>query len=128
MMNSCGVTKNDYSDRILRDNLNDWAALALAGIGLPLLLLPNLIVVIVGLMLVGVGTFFAQAAATGFVGRIAAQPAGSISPAIFSVAWSEVRCSGNCSTDWAGRPVLRASRCRSPRQAVLTWRCRTAPE
>jgi predicted MFS family arabinose efflux permease len=48
-----------------------WSALALAGLGLPLLLLPNLSAVVAGLMLVGVGTFFAQAAATGFVGRAA---------------------------------------------------------
>ncbi len=48
-----------------------WAALALAGIGLPLLLLPHLVAVIAGLMLIGVGTFFAQATATGFVGRAA---------------------------------------------------------
>jgi len=43
-----------------------WSALALAGVGLPLLLLPSLPAVIAGLMFVGVGTFFAQAAATGF--------------------------------------------------------------
>lgn len=56
-----------------------WTALALAGLGLPLLLQPNLISVIVGLMLVGVGTFFAQAAATGFVGRAATTDRGSAS-------------------------------------------------
>ena len=48
-----------------------WGALTLAGIGLPLLLLPSLAAVIVGLTLVGVGTFFAQATATGFVGLAA---------------------------------------------------------
>jgi YNFM family putative membrane transporter len=48
-----------------------WASLAVAGVGLPLVLLPNLIAVIVGLVLIGVGTFFAQAVATGFVGRAA---------------------------------------------------------
>jgi len=46
-----------------------WAALAVAGIGLPLLVLPSLTAVVAGLALVGVGTFFAQAAATGFIGR-----------------------------------------------------------
>ena len=56
-----------------------WTALALAGIGLPLLLQPGLLSVIVGLMLVGVGTFFAQAAATGFVGRAATADRGSAS-------------------------------------------------
>lgn len=48
-----------------------WGALATAGIGLPLLLLPNLPAVLIGLALIGVGTFFAQATATGFVGRAA---------------------------------------------------------
>jgi MFS transporter, YNFM family, putative membrane transport protein len=56
-----------------------WAALALALFGLPLLLLPDLIPVLAGLMLVGVGTFFAQAAATGFVGRVATADRGSAS-------------------------------------------------
>jgi predicted MFS family arabinose efflux permease len=56
-----------------------WAALALAGFGLPLLLLPNLTMVLLGLALVGVGTFFAQAAATGFVGRAATADRGAAS-------------------------------------------------
>jgi YNFM family putative membrane transporter len=56
-----------------------WGALALAGIGLPLLLVHQLAAVLVGLMLVGVGTFFAQATATGFVGRAATIDRGSAS-------------------------------------------------
>src|SRR6266849_1829284 len=48
-----------------------WASFALAGVGLPLLLLPSLTAVFAGMVLVGVGTFFAQAAATGFVSRAA---------------------------------------------------------
>ena len=56
-----------------------WVALGLAGLGLPLLLVPRLAAVIVGLMLVGVGTFFAQAAATSFVGRAATTDRGSAS-------------------------------------------------
>jgi len=48
-----------------------WASLAVAFAGLPLLLLPHLEAVMAGLVLVGVGTFFAQATATGFVGRAA---------------------------------------------------------
>ena len=48
-----------------------WGALVVAGAGLPLLVLPNLIAVLAGLALVGVGTFFAQATTTGFVGRTA---------------------------------------------------------
>ncbi len=47
------------------------AALIVALLGLTLLLVPRLEAVIVGLVLVGVGTFFAQAVATGFVGRVA---------------------------------------------------------
>lgn len=56
-----------------------WSALALAGLGLPLLLLASLNAVIAGLMLVGVGTFFAQALATGYVGRTATGDRGSAS-------------------------------------------------
>ena len=56
-----------------------WGALAVAGAGLPLLLMSNLLAVMAGLALVGVGTFFAQAAATGFVGRAATTDRGSAS-------------------------------------------------
>jgi YNFM family putative membrane transporter len=56
-----------------------WGALALAGSGLPLLLLPHLVAVMAGLMLIGVGTFFAQATTTGFVGRAATTDRGSAS-------------------------------------------------
>lgn len=56
-----------------------WASLGVAAIGLPLLLLPNLPPVLIGLALIGVGTFFAQAAATGFVGRAATSDRGSAS-------------------------------------------------
>jgi predicted MFS family arabinose efflux permease len=48
-----------------------WTALAIAGAGLPLLLATSLAGVLAGLMLVGVGTFMAQAIATGFVGKAA---------------------------------------------------------
>ena len=48
-----------------------WGALAVAGIGLPLMLTARLGEVLAGMILVGVGTFFAQAAATGFVGQTA---------------------------------------------------------
>ena len=47
------------------------AALAVAGIAMPMLLSPQLPVLLAGLVLVGVGTFFAQATATSFVGRAA---------------------------------------------------------
>jgi len=48
-----------------------YASLSLAGAGLPLLLASSIVPVIAGLAMVGVGTFFAQATATGFVGRAA---------------------------------------------------------
>ena len=47
------------------------ASLAVALLGLALVLVPSLYFIITGLTLVGVGTFFAQAVATGHVGRIA---------------------------------------------------------
>src|SRR6516225_4257422 len=56
-----------------------WGSLALAGVGLPLLLLPNLAAVLLGMVLVGVGTFFAQATATGFVSRTATADRGAAS-------------------------------------------------
>jgi len=48
-----------------------WGALAVATIGLPLLLSRHLADVLAGMVLVGAGTFFAQAVATGFVGQAA---------------------------------------------------------
>ena len=54
-------------------------ALAVACIGLPLLLTPYLTAVLIGLALVGVGTFFAQATATGFISRAATTDRGSAS-------------------------------------------------
>ncbi|HET7593912.1 MAG TPA: MFS transporter [Stellaceae bacterium] len=56
-----------------------WGALAVASIGLPLLITPSLAAVLIGLALVGVGTFFAQATATGFVGRAATADRGAAS-------------------------------------------------
>jgi predicted MFS family arabinose efflux permease len=46
-------------------------SLAVAAVGLLLLLVPRLTFVLAGLALVGAGTFFAQATATGFVGKAA---------------------------------------------------------
>jgi len=48
-----------------------WGGLLVALAGLPLLLLPSLVGVLLGMVLVGVGTFFAQAIGTGYVGRAA---------------------------------------------------------
>lgn len=56
-----------------------WGSLGLAGLGLPLLVLPNLAAILLGLTLVGIGTFFAQATATGFVSRAATTDRGSAS-------------------------------------------------
>ena len=56
-----------------------WGGLGVAAIGLPLLLMPSLPLVLVGLTLVGIGTFFAQATATGFVSRAATTDRGSAS-------------------------------------------------
>jgi predicted MFS family arabinose efflux permease len=53
-----------------------WGALAVAAIGLPLMLSSHLTEVLAGMVLVGIGTFFAQAAATGFVGRAATENRG----------------------------------------------------
>src|SRR6059058_1451483 len=53
-----------------------WGSLAVAAIGLPLMLASHLGEVLAGMVLVGAGTFFAQAAATGFVGQAAADNRG----------------------------------------------------
>ena len=56
-----------------------WASFAVAIAGLPLLLSSSFAALLVGLALVGVGTFFAQATATGFVSRAATTDRGSAS-------------------------------------------------
>jgi len=53
-----------------------WGSLGLAGVGLPLMLSSHLPEVLAGMVLVGVGTFFAQASATGFVGQAATENRG----------------------------------------------------
>jgi predicted MFS family arabinose efflux permease len=55
------------------------AALAVAGLGLPFLLADDLAPVLIGLVLVALGTFFAQATATGFVSRSAGVARGAAS-------------------------------------------------
>ena len=59
--------------------LTMWGGLAVAAAGLPLLLAPDLTAVLAGMVLVAVGTFFAQATATGFVSRAATTDRGSAS-------------------------------------------------
>jgi len=56
-----------------------WASFALAATGLPLLLSTRFAAVLLGLALIAVGTFFAQATATGFVGRAATTDRGAAS-------------------------------------------------
>jgi YNFM family putative membrane transporter len=51
--------------------LSLWGGLAIAALGLPLMLSSHLADVLAGMVLVGVGTFFAQACATSFVGQAA---------------------------------------------------------
>jgi predicted MFS family arabinose efflux permease len=54
-------------------------SLGLAGVGLVPLLSADLSAVLVGLVLIGIGTFFAQATATGYVSRTATSDRGSAS-------------------------------------------------
>jgi MFS transporter, YNFM family, putative membrane transport protein len=56
-----------------------WAGLAIAALALPLLVASSLPAVLVGMVLMGVGTFFAQATATGFVSRAATVDRGAAS-------------------------------------------------
>jgi predicted MFS family arabinose efflux permease len=56
-----------------------WGSLGLAGAGLPLLLLPHLAAVLLGMVLVAVGTFFAQATTTGFVSKATTADRGAAS-------------------------------------------------
>jgi MFS transporter, YNFM family, putative membrane transport protein len=56
-----------------------WAAFAVAIAGLPLMLSASLAALLLGLALVAIGTFFAQATATGFVGRAATIDRGAAS-------------------------------------------------
>src|SRR5258708_1961139 len=53
-----------------------WGSLAVAALGLPLMLSSHLAEVLAGMVLVGAGTFFAQASATGFVGQAASENRG----------------------------------------------------
>lgn len=56
-----------------------WCGLAVAALGLPLILSHSLAAVLAGLAFIGVGTFLAQATATGFVSRAATADRGSAS-------------------------------------------------
>jgi YNFM family putative membrane transporter len=56
-----------------------WGALALAALALPMLLSPVLTIVFVGMVLVAIGTFLAQAIATGFLGKATSEGHGAAS-------------------------------------------------
>lgn len=56
-----------------------WLSLALAIGGLPLLVVPHLPTVLAGLVLIAIGTFAAQAVATGIIGRVATGERGAAS-------------------------------------------------
>jgi MFS transporter, YNFM family, putative membrane transport protein len=56
-----------------------WGGLAIASLGLPFMLSSHLANVLGGMVLVGVGTFFAQACATSFVGQAARTNRGAAS-------------------------------------------------
>jgi predicted MFS family arabinose efflux permease len=56
-----------------------WGSLSVAAAGLPLLLSSRLPLVLVGMILVAGGTFFAQAVATGFLGKAALHGRGAAS-------------------------------------------------
>ncbi len=56
-----------------------WVGLGVALLGLPLLLLPSLDFVLTGMVLIAVGTFFAQAIATGYIGHTANTDRGAAS-------------------------------------------------
>jgi hypothetical protein len=89
-----------------------WSAIAVALAGLPLVLLPNVPAVLAGLVLIGAGTFFAQARPDSSAaprGQTAAPRAGSISPATSPAGWSAPRCSAHSSSGSAGPPAWRVS-------------------
>jgi len=98
---------------------------ALAGIGLPLLLLPYLAAILLGMILIGVGTFFrAGERRRGFVGRAATTDRGAASgiylrQLLQAAAWSAPPSSARI-FDRIGWPACcrrpsRSSRSQSPR-------------
>ncbi len=109
-----------------------WASLAVAGVGLPLLVLPSLSAVLLGMVLVGVGTFFAQAAATGFVSRAATTDRGSASGMYLASLFHgrprrQRRARTWCSTASAGPRAWRGSGSLCCVAALLVLRLAPAP-
>lgn len=64
-----------------------WIGLGVAILGVLLLAMPSLIAVVAGLVLVGVGTFAAQAAATSFVSQTAAPATRSVASGLYLAAY-----------------------------------------
>lgn len=77
-----------------------WAAFALALAGLPLMLSASLSALLLGLALVAVGTFFAQATATGFVGRAATVDRGAAS-GLYLASYFLGGLAGSAALGWA---------------------------
>ena len=100
-----------------------WGSLAVAGAGLPLLLAPDLTMVLAGLALIGVGTFFARPLPPGSSAErrraTVVRRAESISPAIFWVASSAAPSWARSSTGSGGRPASPALPSRSAWQRSL---------
>ena len=88
-----------------------WGGLGIAVASLPLLVADNLQPVMIGMVLMGVGTFFAQATATGFVSPprrpIALRQAASIWRRISWAVWWGVRYWGWCSITLDGQLAWR---------------------
>jgi MFS family permease len=94
-----------------------WTALTTAALGLPLLLQFDIATVLAGLALVAVGTFLAQATATGFVGKATASDRGAAAgiylACYFFGGLIGSAVLGSCSTGSVGRPASMASPRRS---------------
>ena len=85
-----------------------WGGFAIAALGLPLMLSSHLADVLAGMVSVGVGTFFAQACATGFVGQAARRNRGVASGTYLA-----------CVFFCAHRPL--PSSAAENRQAIICW-------
>jgi MFS transporter, YNFM family, putative membrane transport protein len=94
-----------------------WTALTTAALGPPLLLQFDIATVLAGLALVAVGTFLAQATATGFVGKATASDRGAAAgiylACYFFGGLIGSAVLGSCSTGSVGRPASMASPRRS---------------
>lgn len=78
-----------------------WAGLAAAGLALPLLLTASLPVLLAGLVVVAIGTFLAQATATGFVSRAAPPGEGAAASGLYLAAYFAGGMAGSAALGWA---------------------------